>query len=210
MSAGGLWWRVRWGEGRGWRRACLDLWVWADSVGDMCVHENSVLCLKILPQEVVHQRVQLSLLVLCYEHNLISGSWVRRDAKKEESVESVRRAGVSRASRRPGGQGVHLSGGCQFSGQRNSGWVMVFISVTPRKWLPVHMGTHLNCGSVSAARVSSLIVSPECKAAWEWSPGSLPHSSRRRTVRCVCHLLTLNDHRPSHLTVELDLGMAAT
>ena len=148
---------VRRGEGRGWGRTCLDLWVQGIPLG-VCVHENSVLCLKILPQEIVHQRVQLSLLVLCCKHNLILGNWVGRVVKK--SVESGRRAGVARASCRPGGWWIPWSGYGQFSGQRNSDWVMVFISVTLREWFSVHVDTHLNCGSVCAARMSSLVVSP--------------------------------------------------
>lgn len=68
--------------GRGQRRICLDLWVQEDSFRGVCVRESSVLCLKILPQEIVYQKVKLSLLVLCCKHNLISGNRVGRDVKK--------------------------------------------------------------------------------------------------------------------------------
>lgn len=63
---------------------------------------------------------------------------------------------------------------------------------------------HKNYGSVSVARVSPLLVSPECKAAWEHGVPQVgdPGSMGRR-------LLTLDDSRPSHvLMIGIHLGIS--
>ena len=58
------------------------------------MHENSVLVLKILPQETVHQGVQPFLPCSVLRTRPDSGNRVGRDTKKQESRESVRRREV--------------------------------------------------------------------------------------------------------------------
>lgn len=72
------------------------------------MHENSVLFLNTLPQAIAHQGADLSLLVLCCEHDLI---W---DTKLEEVLRNknqfVRRTGGTGASCGLCSLSVHPSG----------------------------------------------------------------------------------------------------